>query len=443
MAVLKVYAVRHHMHRIVDYAANEEKTSIDSMIGYAADPDKTEQQLFETAISLSSVDNAYAEMTATKEKYGKRGGVLAYHYIQSFKPDEVTPELAHQIGVELANECFGDRFEAVVATHLDRRHLHNHIVVNSVSFADGGKLRSTPKDYYRIREISDRLCREHNLSVIAQTSNRAMHYGEWRALNEGKPTIRGQMRAELDAIVSQSKTMLQFYELLRKNGYQIRSGNRKYTAVKPPYSERYIRLKSLGDEYTEESINERIIAARNGIRMTPPSTEVKRYSYKGKTTQIRRKKLKGFMALYFHYLYLFKKIRRRQALKKVSAFLREELTRLERYQKQFRYMYDNGIETMEQLEAVRTENEDKINALVNERKELYGKRQKADEAVKAELSKRIYDTNAALRKCRSNIRMCASIAEDAQRIAEKQRQTRGIAAQDKEVKKHEHKRRGR
>ena len=100
-------------------------------------------------------------MVATKKKYSKEGKVLAYHYIESFKPGEVTPELAHKIGVEFAQECFGDRFEVVIGTHLDRHHLHNHIVVNSVSFVDGGKLRSTPKSYYNeIRKVSERLCRE-------------------------------------------------------------------------------------------------------------------------------------------------------------------------------------------------------------------------------------------------------------------------------------------
>ena len=125
MAVVKVYAVRSKLKRAVDYAANEEKTSLDNIIEYAANPEKTEQRLFETAINCSSVETAYKEMVATKKKYSKEGKVLAYHYIESFKPGEVTPELAHKIGVEFAQECFGDRFEVVIGTHLDRHHLHN------------------------------------------------------------------------------------------------------------------------------------------------------------------------------------------------------------------------------------------------------------------------------------------------------------------------------
>lgn len=188
MAITKVYAVRNKLHRAVNYAANEEKTSLDRLIDYAANPDKTEQRIFESVVNCTTVETAFDEMMATKRKYGKEDKVLAYHYIQSFKPDEVTPELAHSIGVEFAKECFGDRFEVVIGTHLDREHLHNHIVVNSVSFLDGGKFRSTPESYYNtIRKISDRLCRENELSVIDNPKHKSMHYAEWKALNEGRP----------------------------------------------------------------------------------------------------------------------------------------------------------------------------------------------------------------------------------------------------------------
>lgn len=210
MAIVKVYAVRHHLHRIVDYAANESKTSLDNIIDYAANPSKTEKRLFETAVNCISVEDSHRAMVETKERFGKPDKVLAYHYIQSFKPGEVTPELAHKIGVQFAEECFGDRFEAGVGTPLDRQHLQNHVVVNSVSFVDGGKLRSTPEQYYNvIRKVSDRLCKENELSVI-QPQGRGLHYAEWKAETEGRTTIRGQIRAELDEIIRSAYTYQQF-----------------------------------------------------------------------------------------------------------------------------------------------------------------------------------------------------------------------------------------
>lgn len=238
MAIVKVYAVRNKLHRAINYAANEEKTSLERLIGYAANPDKTEQRIFESVLNCNSVETAFDEMVATKRKYSKEDKVLAYHYIQSFSPGELTPELAHSIGVQFAKECFGDRFEVVIGTHLDRKHLHNHIVVNSVSFLDGGKFRSTPKSYYNvIRKISDRLCIENELSVIDNPIHKGMHYAEWKSSNDGKPTIRSQVREELDEIIKSSYTMQIFWKELERRGYTVhRKGNNiKYTSIIPPF----------------------------------------------------------------------------------------------------------------------------------------------------------------------------------------------------------------
>ena len=447
MAVVKVYAVRSKLKRAVDYAANEDKTSLDNIIEYAANPDKTEQRLFETAINCSSVENAYKEMVATKKKYGKEGKVLAYHYIQSFKPGEVTPELAHRIGMEFAQECFGDRFEVIIGTHLDRHHLHNHIVVNSVSFVDGGKFRSTPKSYYgEIRRISDRLCREHGLSVIDEPQHKGMHYAEWKAVNEGKPTIRGQVREELDEIIKSSPTMQMFWKKLNRRGYVVhrRGENIKYTSIIPPFGKRPVRLDKLGADYSEEAIRQRIKAQQNGIYITPPSQLKKVYKVKGSIRKAPKKKLKGFQALYFHYLYLFKKIKRKQTPQRVSFFMRDELIKMERYQKQFRFLYDNHIETAEQLKQYQSEKEVKIDDLVEQRKNLYKERDNDDEQGKEEIAKQVTVINGILKECRADVRMCKAIFADAEKLEEKYRQAQTLQKEAiKEVSKHEHKRRSR
>lgn len=447
MAITKVYAVRNQLKRAVEYAANDEKTSLDNIIEYAANPDKTEQRLFESAINCASVETAYDEMTATKKKFSKEDKVLAYHYIQSFKPGEVTPELAHRIGVEFAWECFGDRFEVVIGTHLDKSHLHNHIIVNSVSFSDGGKFRSTPKSYYNeIRKTSDRLCAENELSVIVNPQGRGMHYAEWKALNEGKPTIRGQMREELDEIIKSARSMQGFWKILKERGYVIhRKGeNIKHTSIIPPYGKRAVRLDGLGKEYTEDAIRQRIRAERNGIRTITPTQRKKIYKVKGNIKTYKRKKLKGFQALYFHYLYLFNKIRWKQTPQRVSFFLRDELIKMDRYQKQFRFLYDNGIENTAQLAKLQSSLEVKINDLTEARKPLYDEMRNSDEAEK--ISEQINAINAELKECRKAVRMCKSISEDAQRIAEKYAGTQELSAQalrEKEAKQDEHERRSR
>ena len=190
-----------------------------------------------------------------------------FHFIQSFKPGETTPEQAHQIGCEFIERCFGNDFEVVIGTHTDRAHIHNHIIVNSVSFVDGHKYRSTPQTLYELRSISDELCREHGLSVIDNPRVKAgKHYAEWKAEKEGSPTMRGMIREDIDVIVSQARTLDEFWEMLRGRGYEIRlNERRKYVTIRHPNGERFIRLKSLGDEYTPRQLAARIEAQRGSV----------------------------------------------------------------------------------------------------------------------------------------------------------------------------------
>ena len=270
MAVTKIIAIRDRLDKRVNYVTNGEKTSLDAGITYAANPEKTEQFFFTAALNCGSVDTAFSEMMDTKRRFGKTGGVLGYHFIQSFAPGEVTPEQAHAIGIEFAKRLFGNRYEVVIGTHLDKHHLHNHLVVNSVSLLDGRKYHSSPGSYYfNVRGISDELCQEHDLSVITP-QGKGRHYAEWKAEQSGKPTVREIIRADMDAIIGQAYTYDSFLMLLRKNGYEVRRNpNRKYTTVKPPGAKRTIRLDSLGKGYTEADILARLSRQRhNGV--SPP-----------------------------------------------------------------------------------------------------------------------------------------------------------------------------
>lgn len=147
MAYTKVFAIRARLDDRVKYAINGEKTELDEWIVYTADPEKTDTVRFVTTLNCRSAETAFAAMQKTKKKHKKTGGVLGYHFIQSFAPGEVTPEQAHEIGCEFARRLFGEDFEAVIGTHLDKAHPHNHIVVNSVSRTDGHKYHSSPESY--------------------------------------------------------------------------------------------------------------------------------------------------------------------------------------------------------------------------------------------------------------------------------------------------------
>lgn len=417
MGYTKIFAIRQRLDKTVAYAANEEKTCLDKLVDYAADPEKTEMRLYESCINCKNVDNAYEVMVSTKRKWGKEDGVQGYHIIQSFKPGEVTPEQAHAIGMEFAQKLFGDRYEAVVATHLNKRHYHNHIVINSVSFVDGKKYHSNQKSYFQmLRAESDRLCREHGLSVIKPKA-KGKQYPEWEAEQKGTGTLRSAIREDIDAAIRYSYTMEDFWTLLQKQGYRIkRSEQRKYIVLLSPGAKRGVRLTSLGKGYGEEEIAARIRRQRDkGPPVKPLVKPPRRIRMRGSTKYIPKKKVKGFMALYFKYLYLLRGAQQPR-VRRPSYIMREELIRLKRYQQQFRYIQSNHIETAGDLTGRAEQIEQELLRLENERRPLYGLRKNGKEEELEEINKKIAQFNAAMKKLRLERNLCKRIQEDIPRV---------------------------
>ena len=454
MSITKIWSVKSRLDASLKYIANPDKTSIqpdieavEGAIKYIKNNDKTEQCKYVKTYNCT-VDKAFSEMMETQELFGKAGhknAVLAYHLVQSFKDFETTPEVAHKCGLELAERLFADIYVFVIAAHLDHKHLHNHLLINAVSYVDGSKYRNNFKDYFiDIRGISDAICIENCLSVIEHPKRRGMHYGEWLALKEGRPTIRGSIRRDIDEIIKCSYTMEQFWQNLKKRGFVVhRKGpNIKYTSIIAPNAKRPMRLDNLGEGYSEAEILERIIATRNGIITAAPSEMPKKqYKFRGSLKNVKGKKLKGFMALYFHYLYLFKKIQRKQTPQRVSFFMREEMIKFERYQKQFKFLFSHDIETGEQLQKYQQSKEAEIDILITQRKKLYDER--TDENCD-EVKEKAKAINTELNELRKEIRMCKAIFKDSYKIAEKKRQAMALQEQaDKELMKDEHKRRRR
>lgn len=417
MGYTKIFAIRQRLDKTVAYAANEEKTCLDKLVDYAADPEKTEMRLYESCINCKNVDNAYEAMMSTKRKWESEGGVQGYHIIQSYKPGEVTPEQAHTIGMEFAQKLFGDRYEAVVATHLNKHHLHNHIVINSVSFVDGKKYHSNRKSYYHeLRETSNEICQEHGLAVIKPKA-KGKQYPEWEAEQKGTGTLRSAIREDIDAAIRYSYTMEDFWALLQKQGYRIkRSERRKYIVLLSPGAKRGVRLTSLGKGYGEEEIAARIRRQRDkGPPVKQPIRPPRRIRMRGSTKYIPKKKVKGFMALYFKYLYLLRSARQPR-VRRPSYIMREELIRLKRYQQQFRYIQSNHIETAGDLTGRAEQIEQELLRLENERRPLYGLRKNGKEEELEEINKKIAQFNAAMKKLRLERNLCKRIQEDIPRV---------------------------
>ena len=402
---------------------DRECQELGDVIAYAINSDKTQQidtedEIVERFVSGVNCHPATArmEMMAVKKRFGKEDGTVAYHGYQSFAPGEATPEIAHRIGVELAQRLWGDRYQVVVATHLDKEnHLHNHFVLNTVSFADGIKFHRTEKDYHEMRRVSDELCREYGLSVIQNPQpGKSKQYGEWRAEQEQRPTWRGLIRSDIDEIIRQSMTERQFFENLHRKGYEVKVG--KDISVRPPGKPRFVRLaRNFGDDYTLEGIRRRILEQSRAARPLPePAPKRKQYRVSGNWKD--RKKVTGFRALYFHYCYLlgvFPK-EKQQNRKRLHFLLREDLIKLEAITQEARLLGTHRIDTAQQLSSYKDGLEAQIKQITAQRKSLYKKQRsvavKSDEGKAAEVRESISKLSSQLAALRREVKLCNDIA---------------------------------
>lgn len=409
MATTAIWKVKGSLGRVVDYAANPDKTTftpedlqgLRDVMDYATQDDKTEEQRYVSGVNCIP-EIARDQMMLVKRQFGKEGGIAAFHGYQSFAPGEVTPEQAHEIGVELARRLWGDRFQVVVATHLDRAHIHNHFVLNSVSFVDGKKFNDCKATYALMRRTSDELCREHGLSVIeAPERGRTMSYDTWEAEQKGKPTWYNQIRRDVDAAIARSFLFEHFVADLERQGYAVKRG--KYIAVRPPGKERFVRLKTLGDNYTEEAIRQRIQEHEQmPLYHKPIRPAGRRYKMRGKP-----KKLTGFRALYYHYVYLLRKYQRPTAPPKRSRYLMDEIIKFDRYVEQFKFLTKYHIDTLEQLTTLEGAIQAEIDALTDRRKSLH--RQKRKEPENETLFSEIQSINQSIRTRRHELWLCTRI----------------------------------
>lgn len=432
MAYDKIIVLHRRMDHCVDYVLNEEKTSLDYALAYAENPAKSHQLV--TGINCEA-ETAHAEMQATKRRWDKLGGVVGYHIVHSYAPGETTPEQAHAAGVEFARRLLGDRFEAVVSTHTDRDHLHCHIVFNSVSFVDGGKYRSDFKSYFGdLRGTSNAVSREYGLSVI-EPEGRGKHYAEWDAERRGKATITGLVKQDIDAAIEDSFTFDTFLAILRRRGYTVKYGaNITHTAIRPPGGDKFFRLDTLNGEYTEARIRERLAGIRTGETPPPavPTTPAAPRHYTVRHGDIHRqprRKLHGFRALYVYYLY-FLGVRRPQKRRLSPFTVRKEVVKLERYQRQFRFLREYRIDTDAQLAMLGEALQAQIDALVDERKGLY-QRKREGEAVEPDIDR----INNELRQLRRKLKTCGQITADIPRIRE---QTQLCRNWQREQEEHHH-----
>lgn len=288
MAVTKIKAIRGTLSKAIAYILN---------------PEKTDEKLLVSSYGCAS-ETAAREFEWTRKIAEQKGmnpvRIIARHVIQSFEIGEVTPELAHEIGKQFADEILGGKYEYVLTTHIDKDHVHNHLIFNAVDFVDYHAYKSYKRIYYDMREVSDRLCKENGLSVIPPSQNKGMGYKEYTEAKRGT-SWKQKLKQTIDRLVITAKDYDDFLRLMQEAGYEIKTG--KYISFRAEGQERFTRSKTIGENYTEERIKERIAGRtpRRNRRQTVPKgisligdiqerirlIDSKDYEYKAKLTILK------------------------------------------------------------------------------------------------------------------------------------------------------------
>lgn len=288
MAVTKIKAIRGTLSKAIAYILN---------------PEKTDEKLLVSSYGCAS-ETAAREFEWTRKIAEQKGmnpvRIIARHVIQSFEIGEVTPELAHEIGKQFADEILGGKYEYVLTTHIDKDHVHNHLIFNAVDFVNYHAYKSYKRIYYDMREVSDRLCKENGLSVIPPSQNKGMGYKEYTEAKRGT-SWKQKLKQTIDRLVITAKDYDDFLQLMQEAGYEIKTG--KYISFRAKGQERFTRSKTIGENYTEERIKERIAGRtpRRSQRQTTPKgisligdiqerirlIDSKGYEYKAKLTILK------------------------------------------------------------------------------------------------------------------------------------------------------------
>lgn len=357
MAVTSLWHIKGDLKDLVNYVENPDKTvpeteelrGLYQLLDYVQRPDAVPAGAFVTAINCNA-DHAVDEMIATKLRFDKTDGYIAWHGYQSFKPGEISAADCHALGVAFAKEMWGDRFQIIVTTHLDRDHLHNNFCFNSVSFKDGKKYDYRKSERVRMMEISDRLCKERGLSVI-ENPGKAPPRAIWERKKKGEKTRYDYYREDIIQAVEMSRTVDAFERYLTRKGYEVDLTGEHWTIKSPQPVLTF--SPHLPPEQRSKGFLERLLEG----------------------TSIYK--------LYLYHCYQLGILPNHSEYTPTSPYLKEALQWCDQVSKQVRYMADHGIETMEDLMAARNTAQSEFDQLVADRDKLRNKIRRASPEDKA------------------------------------------------------------
>lgn len=413
MATTSIWSIKNNLKQSINYIINPEKTinedysktNYDYLEGKADYNFKNEKVHYVSYLNCEEYD-PYSSIKDTKDYYNKNDGVLAYHGYQSFKEGEVTADIAHEIGVKLAEEMFKD-YEVVVATHQNTNHIHNHFIINSVSFKTGKKYNNNRTNLAKLRHISDSLCAEYGLSILEEDNNYKSTFNHNVINNDYYKTLKD----DLDSVISYSVTLKQVTDRMKQLGYKCYSRNGIITIYRDGYDKVRIE-KVFGSDYSKEKINERLYYSRQ-IAFKPMSHKSIFQEYLSKTNNHH----KGIYGLYLYYCYLLGVFPKNHPKQYLSYFIRQDVKKLESFSKQTEFMVDNKIETKEDLEVFARNNYKEYQNIMGKRENLWKRYHRAKtEEKRTEILAEINDIQSKIKEFRKINNYCKEIRKRSETI---------------------------
>ena len=425
MAVSKLWSVTSRLGQVIDYAANPEKTAADiyteeqyqalrDVLSYAKDEEKTEREFFVEGINCNPA-TARDQFISVKKAYGKDDGIQAYHGYLSFKEQDISPELAQKIGMEFANEVWGKRFQVVVTTHLNTKHLHCHYVINSVSFVDGKRLWGDEKAWFKFRLVADRLCEKYGLYYNPNPNRSKQSSYYYKQEQAGMPSRYSITRDAIDEAIAHSTNLKTFDYILTQMGYEhCLSDSRKYWTIVPKGYKKPIRLKSLGENYTEDAIKRRLTENQKVLIVPFAKETVRVRQYRLPTREHKIKKVGGLYGLYLHYCYKLGYLPKykKQNTARLHYLLKEDLLKLDKITQETRLLGRENISTDEQLFSYKESVLSQIKSLTDDRTHLRKqlRRNLSDDEL-SNVKEQITAITSKLWTLRKEVGLCDDIAE--------------------------------
>ena len=391
------------------------KSRFDNVIDYITNKDKTDNKKYVTGINCMA-DIAFKEMSITKQQFNKTGGILGFHAYQSFKGYEVTADEAHEIGIRLAEELWGDKFQVIVTTHTNTKNVHNHFIINSVSFVDGKKYYDNKTNYAIMRKVSDNICKEYELQTLEEKS----YYKNISNKYARSSKYLNSVRTDIDYAISQASNYNDFTKILTKMGYELEHSSNKMSIRKFLYK-RYVRVeRTFGEEYSKESI---LFKIKHTISFEVPFPEVYtltgKYKRKNKTAIKYKQKAKGLRALYLYYCYLLKVFPKQKYPPKYSKTMKEEIKKMDSYSNSAKFLTKYNITTLTEVKEYKSSAINKVVELKGLRENLWRKHKRIKTNEEGQfICSEIQQLATKINELNTNIKLCDFIENSTVRIKE-------------------------